>query len=54
MVVEIATSSAAYDLHDKWRVYARNGVLEYLVVQMYGQRLDWFICGKGNCHRNVR
>jgi len=47
LVVEIATSSAAYDLHDKRRVYARNGVLEYLVVQMYEHRLDWFILREG-------
>ncbi|HID63922.1 MAG TPA: Uma2 family endonuclease [Anaerolineae bacterium] len=47
LVVEIATSSAAYDLHDKRRVYARSGVLEYLVVQMYEQRLDWFILREG-------
>lgn len=47
LVVEIATSSAAYDLHDKRRVYARNGVLEYLVVQMYEQRLDWFVLREG-------
>jgi len=34
-------------LHDKRRVYARNGVLEYLVVQMYEHRLDWFILREG-------
>lgn len=42
LIVEIAASSAAYDLHDKKRVYARNGVQEYLVVQMYEKRVDWF------------
>jgi len=47
LIVEIATSSAAYDLYDKKRVYARSGVLEYLVVQMYEQRLDWFILREG-------
>jgi Uma2 family endonuclease len=42
LIVEIAASSA-YDLHDKRRVYARNGGREYLAVQMYEQRVDWFI-----------
>jgi len=31
LIVEVAVSSAAYDLHDKLRVYQRNGVKEYLV-----------------------
>jgi Uma2 family endonuclease len=43
LIVEIAASSAAYDLHQKRRVYARNGVQEYVAVQMYDQRVDWFI-----------
>lgn len=47
LIVEIAASSAAYDLHDKRRVYARTGVQEYLAVQMYEQRLDWFILREG-------
>ncbi len=47
LIVEIAASSAAYDLHPKRRVYARNGVPEYLVVQAYEQRLDWFVLRQG-------
>lgn len=43
LAVEIAASSAAYDMHVKRRVYARSGVQEYLVVQMYERRIDWFI-----------
>lgn len=42
LIVEIAASSAAYDLHDKKRVYRRNGVREYLVWQIFEQKLDWF------------
>ncbi|MBS1252974.1 MAG: hypothetical protein MAG451_02018 [Anaerolineales bacterium] len=42
LLVEVAASSAAYDLNVKKRVYARNGVLEYLAIQMYEQRIDWF------------
>lgn len=47
LIVEIAASSAAYDLHDKRRVYARNGVQEYLVIQMYEQQVDWFTLDEG-------
>lgn len=47
LVVEIAASSASYDLHNKRRVYARNGVQEYLVAQAYEQRVDWFVLREG-------
>jgi Uma2 family endonuclease len=47
LIVEIVASSASYDLHDKRRVYARSGVQEYLVAQMYEQRVDWFILCEG-------
>jgi Uma2 family endonuclease len=43
LIVEIAASSAAYDLPEKKRIYLRNGVQEYLVWQVYEQRLDWFL-----------
>jgi Uma2 family endonuclease len=43
LIVEIAPSNAAYDLHDKRRVYARNGVQEYLAVQVHERRIDWFV-----------
>lgn len=42
LVIEIAVSSAAYDLHDKLKVYRRNGVREYIVWQIYDKRLVWF------------
>lgn len=47
LVVEIAASSAAYDLHVKKRVYQRIGVPEYLAVVMYEQRVDWFVLREG-------
>jgi len=31
LVIEIAASSASYDLHDKLRAYRRKGVQEYIV-----------------------
>ncbi|MBD3886980.1 Uma2 family endonuclease [Phormidium tenue FACHB-886] len=42
LVAEIAASSAAIDLGDKKRAYRRNGVKEYLVWQVFDQRVDWF------------
>ena len=42
LIVEIAASSAAYDLYDKKRAYRRNGVREYLVWRVYERELDWF------------
>jgi Uma2 family endonuclease len=47
LVVEIAASSAAYDLYDKKRAYRRNGVREYLVWRVYDRELDWFCLEAG-------
>ncbi len=47
LVIEIAASSAAYDLHDKRQMYAQHGVPEYLVIQMYERRVDWFTLQMG-------
>lgn len=42
LIVEIAASSASYDLHEKFRVYRRNQVKEYLVWRVYDNDFDWF------------
>ncbi len=42
LIVEVAASSAAYDLHDKLRSYRRNQVQEYVVWQILENRVDWF------------
>lgn len=47
LVVEIAASSAAYDLDDKKKAYRRNGVQEYLVWQIFENKLDWFQLSAG-------
>jgi Uma2 family endonuclease len=47
LVVEIAASSAAIDLHAKKTAYRRNGVQEYIVWQVLDQKLDWFYLEKG-------
>jgi Uma2 family endonuclease len=43
LIVEVAASSASYDLHDKLRAYRRNGVNEYLVWRVQERRFDWFV-----------
>jgi Uma2 family endonuclease len=43
LIVEIAASSAAIDLHDKKRAYRRNQVQEYIVWRTLERQLDWFV-----------
>ncbi|NHZ71881.1 MAG: Uma2 family endonuclease [Aquificales bacterium] len=43
LIIEIAASSVSYDMYDKFKVYQRNGVQEYVVWQIYDKRLDWFV-----------
>lgn len=47
LIVEIAASSASYDLHEKLKVYRRNGVQEYLVWRVYDRQFDWFRLNEG-------
>jgi len=42
LIVEIAASSASYDLHDKLRAYRRNGVREYLVWLTQERAFRWY------------
>ena len=42
LIVEIAASSASYDLNDKLNVYRRNGVQEYGVWQIYENEIVWY------------
>jgi Uma2 family endonuclease len=53
LIVEVAASSASYDLHTKRRVYARNGVREYIVVQMVERKVDWFAL-RGGVYKSLR
>jgi Uma2 family endonuclease len=47
LIVEVAASSASYDLHDKLNTYCRNGVQEYIVWQIYNNELKWFSLKEG-------
>lgn len=42
LVIEIASSSASYDLHAKRSVYERHGVQEYLVWRTLDGGVDWW------------
>ena len=42
LIVEVAASSASYDLHVKREAYRRNGVQEYVVWRVYDRQVDWF------------
>ena len=47
LVIEVAATSANYDMHDKKRVYARSGVAEYLVVLTFDRQVHWFVLREG-------
>jgi Uma2 family endonuclease len=42
LLVEVAASSANYDLHEKKEAYRRNGVREYIVWRVIDKAIDWF------------
>lgn len=43
LIVEVASSSASYDLHAKKRDYEKAGVHEYLVLSLLEKQAHWFI-----------
>ncbi|MCP4698621.1 MAG: Uma2 family endonuclease, partial [Gammaproteobacteria bacterium] len=47
LIVEVAASSAAYDLHGKRKAYCRNGVREYVIWRIHKKCVDWFVLRKG-------
>lgn len=47
LVVEVAASSASYDLHEKLRAYRRNGVQEYIVWRTLDGQIDWLLLQDG-------
>lgn len=42
LALEVASSSASYDLHDKKDIYGQFGVLEYVVWRTHSRKIDWF------------
>ena len=51
LVVEVASSSTAYDLHQKLDVYRRHGAREYIVWRTRDNAVDWFILRDGRYDR---
>lgn len=51
LVLEVASSSASYDLHAKQNVYRRNGVQEYIVWRVLDEAVDWFALRDGQYAR---
>jgi Uma2 family endonuclease len=43
LVAAVAATSVSIDLHDKSRVYRRNGVKEYVVWRVEDREIDWFV-----------
>ncbi len=48
LVVEIAASTASYDLHEKKEIYRQHGVQEYLVWRVIDRAIDWFCLVEGH------
>lgn len=51
LVLEVASSSASYDLHAKRNVYRRNGVKEYVVWRVLDEAIDWYVLRDGEYER---
>lgn len=47
LIVEVAATSANYDLGSKLRVYRRHGVREYIVWRVLDREIDWFVLADG-------
>ncbi|MCL4201948.1 MAG: Uma2 family endonuclease [Pirellulaceae bacterium] len=47
LVVEVASSTASYDLNTKLNVYRRSGVQEYIVWRVLDDAIDWFVLRGG-------
>lgn len=47
LAVEVASSSASYDVHDKLNAYQRNGIREYVIWRVRDSELDWLVLRDG-------
>jgi Uma2 family endonuclease len=47
LIVEVAASSASYDLRGKKTAYERHGVREYIVWDVESARVHWFVLENG-------
>ena len=51
LTVEIAASTASYDMHDKLEMYQEKGVQEYIVWRVLDNQIDWFSLENGKYQR---
>lgn len=51
LIVEVASSSASYDLGSKKNAYRRNGVQEYVAWRVLDDAIDWFSLQDGTYER---
>ncbi len=51
LTVEVAASTASYDLHDKLEIYEQKSVQEYIVWRVLDKQIDWFSLEKGKYQR---
>ncbi len=51
LIVEISSSTASYDLHDKLEIYEKKGVREYIVWRVLDGQIDWFGLENGKYRR---
>lgn len=54
LLIEVADSSLATDLHEKADLYAESGVAEYWVVDIPGSRLHIMTDSDGETYRSIR
>jgi Uma2 family endonuclease len=47
LIAEVAASTVSIDIHDKFKVYRRNQVQEYIVWRFQDRELDWFRLTEG-------
>jgi Uma2 family endonuclease len=48
LIIEVASSSASYDLHSKYQMYEKMGVREYVVAVVQEERVRWFVSASGD------
>ncbi len=53
LVVEIAASTASYDLHDKKETYRKRGVLEYVIWRVEDRKIDWLYLTEDGQYENI-
>jgi Uma2 family endonuclease len=51
LIGEVADSTVSFDLNQKFHVYRRNEVQEYVVWRVEDQAIDWFVLREGRYER---